>query len=108
MFEIVRYRLKSGRHPFDDWFRSLRDKIAQSRIVARIHQLEAGNLGDYAPVGDGVLELRIHVGAGYRVYVGRYGDIVVVLLCGGDKATQQRDIDRAREHWADWKQRQKQ
>lgn len=106
MFEIVRYRQDSGKYPFDDWLRSLRDRIAQTRILARMRQLEAGNFGDWASVGEGVFELRIHVGAGYRAYVGRHGSVIVVLLCGGDKASQQKDIERAKEFWADWKRRQ--
>ncbi|MFZ0395246.1 MAG: type II toxin-antitoxin system RelE/ParE family toxin [Terracidiphilus sp.] len=106
MFEIVRYRLESGKHPFDEWLQALRDRTAQSRILSRIRQVESGNFGDCAPVGDGVLELRVHVGAGYRAYIGRHGQVMVVLLCGGDKATQQRDIDRAKQYWADWKRRQ--
>lgn len=106
MYEIVRYRVESGKHPFDDWLRSLRDKTAQARILGRIRHLENGNFGDCAPVGEGVAELRIHVGAGYRAYIGRHGATMVILLCGGDKSTQPRDIERAKEYWADWKRRQ--
>lgn len=98
MFEIVRYRAESGKHPFDDWLRSLRDKTAQARILARIRHIEDGNFGDCAPVGEVVLELRIHVGAGYRTYIGRHGSTMVILLCGGDKSTQQRDIERAKDY----------
>jgi putative addiction module killer protein len=57
-------------------------------------------------VGEGILELRIHVGAGYRVYIGRHAAVMVVLLCGGDKSTQSRDIAKAKTFWADWKRRQ--
>ena len=63
-------------------------------------------MGDAKPVGQGVAELRIHVGAGYRIYCGRYGEHWIVLLCGGDKDTQQQDIQRAKTLWAEWKQRQ--
>jgi putative addiction module killer protein len=107
VFEVIRYRLESGKHPFDDWLRSLRDKNAQARILSRIRHLEDGNLGDHAPVGEGVFELRIHMGAGYRTYIGRHGAVLVVLLCGGDKASQPKDIERAKKFWADWKRRQK-
>jgi len=69
-------------------------------------RVEAGNFGDCEPVGDGVTELRIHVGAGYRVYFGRHGKTVVILLCGGDKGSQAADIKRAKDYWADWKRRQ--
>ena len=83
----------------------MKDKIAQVRIRARLRQLESGNFGDYESVGEGVLELRIHVGAGYRVYFGRHGIEIVVLLCVGDKRSQQADIKRAKAMWADWKER---
>lgn len=71
--------------------------------MMRMIQVEAGNLGDCSPVGEGVLELRVHVGAGYRVYCGRSGTRWVVLLCGGDKSSQSIDIHRAKEFWASWK-----
>jgi putative addiction module killer protein len=86
---------------------TLRDKLAKIRIVARLSQVEAGNLGDCQSVGDGVVELRIHVGPGYRVYCGRYGEFWIVLLCGGDKASQVQDITRAKAYWSECKARQK-
>ena len=69
-------------------------------------RLEAGIFGDCESVGDGVFELREHLGAGYRVYFGRHGRLLVVLLCGGEKKTQARDIEAAKSYWADWKRRQ--
>lgn len=78
------------------WFASLRDRQARARILARIRRVSLGNLGDVRPLGEGVLELRVSYGPGYRVYVLRRGARVVVLLGGGDKRTQSRDIDRAR------------
>jgi len=107
VLELIVYEREPGRRPFDEWLSDLRDKTAQARILARLRQVEAGNLGDCATVGEGVLELRVHVGAGYRVYCGRSGDTWVILLSGGDKATQQRDIERAKGFWADWKRRQR-
>ena len=107
MIELLRYKNRDGTVPFADWLGSLRDKVAQARIRVRLRQLEAGNLGDNKPVGDGVLELRIHVGAGYRVYGARHGQSIVLLLCGGDKSSQPTDIRRAKEFWKEWKQRQK-
>ena len=80
--------------------------MAQARIRIRLRQVEAGNFGDCEAVGEGVSELRVHVGAGYRVYFGRHGQTVVVLLCGGDKRTQTNDIKRAKLFWVDWKGRQ--
>ena len=105
MFELRRYKTPNGRVPLSEWMREMKDKIAQARIRARLRQLESGNFGDYEPVGEGVLELRIHVGAGYRVYFGRHGIKIVVLLCAGDKRSQQADIKRAKAMWSDWKER---
>ena len=81
---------------FADWLSRLTDEKAQARIVARIFSAERGNFGDCEPVGDGVSEMRIHVGPGYRVYYTRRGEVVYLLLCGGDKSTQKRDIKRAK------------
>lgn len=82
---------------FDGWLRRLRDAKGKARILARIKSAEAGNFGDCEPVGDGVSEMRVHFGPGYRVYFLREGVVVYVLLCGGDKSTQERDIRRAKE-----------
>ncbi|MFM9912428.1 MAG: type II toxin-antitoxin system RelE/ParE family toxin [Methylophilaceae bacterium] len=71
----------------------------------RFKRVESGNFGDHKPVGDGVSEFRVSVGAGYRVYYGLHGKTLVVLLCGGNKATQQADIKLAKEYWADWKRK---
>ncbi len=106
MIELFRYQDENGREPFSEWLGSMRDKVAQARVRIRLRQMEAGNPGDCEPVGDGVFELRIHVGAGYRVYGGRHGKAVVLLLCGGDKRSQAADIKRAKLMWADWKRRQ--
>jgi putative addiction module killer protein len=80
---------------FTDWFDGLRDRRARDRILARIDRLSLGNPGDVKPVGEGVSELRIDYGPGYRLYFVQRGKTVVVLLCGGDKRTQARDIKRA-------------
>ena len=81
---------------FVDWLDNLRDNRAKARIIARIDRMEMGNFGDVRPVGDGVNELRIHYGTGYRVYFARRGPVVVILLCGGDKKTQRADIAKAK------------
>lgn len=81
---------------FVDWLSDLRDVSARARIAKRIDRIAAGNLGDIKSVGDGVSELRFTFGPGYRVYYTRRGDIVVILLCGGDKGSQIRDIERAK------------
>jgi len=80
---------------FDAWFTRLRDKQAEKRIQARIRRAELGNFGDCAPVGEGVSEMRIHYGPGYRVYFVQFGTQVVVLLAGGDKSSQSKDIELA-------------
>ncbi len=82
---------------FDAWFAGLRDKQAERRIQARIRRAELGNFGDFAPVGEGVSEMRIHYGPGYRVYFAQRGMEIVILLAGGDKSTQGKDIKTALE-----------
>jgi len=82
---------------FSRWLHRLKDDIAVARIVARIRRVELGNLGDCRSVGGGVMEMRVDYGPGYRVYFARQGDAIAILLCGGDKSTQQQDIERARE-----------
>lgn len=88
---------------FSNWLDGLRDRVAVSRIQSRINRLEGGNFGDAEPVGEGVSELRIHHGPGYRLYCWREGEQVVVLLCGGDKSSQKRDIEKAKSLAAGWK-----
>lgn len=80
---------------FNIWLVCLKDKVGRARIVQRIRSAEHGNFGDCEPVGEGVSEMRIHFGPGYRVYYTRRGDVIYLLLCGGDKSSQKRDIKRA-------------
>ena len=80
---------------FDAWLTALKDKLGRARIVHRIRSAEFGNFGDCEPVGEGVSEMRIHFGPGYRVYFTRRGEVVYLLLLGGDKSSQKRDIKRA-------------
>lgn len=89
---------------FGDWFGGLRDMRAKARIDMHLIRLAQGNSGDAQPVGEGISELRIDYGPGYRVYYLRRGPVVVVLLCGGDKGTQARDIALAKELAAQWKE----
>ena len=81
---------------FDVWLQALRDPVGKAGIVGRIRSAEQGNFGDCEPVGDGVYEMRIHCGPGYRVYYTRKGQMVYLLLCGGTKSTQSRDIKQAK------------
>jgi putative addiction module killer protein len=80
---------------FHNWLSDLKDTVAQARIAQRIESAIAGNFGDCGPVGEGVSEMRIHAGAGYRVYFTRIGEVIYLLLVGGNKSTQKRDIKRA-------------
>lgn len=82
---------------FSNWLKSLKDKTGQQRILARLDAAEEGNFGDCQPVGGGVFEMRVHYGPGYRIYWTRRDQVVYLLLVGGDKSTQTRDINRARE-----------
>ncbi|MCL1468329.1 MULTISPECIES: type II toxin-antitoxin system RelE/ParE family toxin [Argonema] len=100
--QIRRYITQDGRVPFAQWLDSLRDPKAKNRIQLRLDRIEEGNLGDCRSVGEGVFELRIDYGPGYRVYFGQIESIIVLLLCGGDKSTQDRDIRKAKEYWADY------
>lgn len=87
---------RAGRAPFWDWLKGLRDIQARARIRTRLDRLVLGNWGDHRALGGGVAELKIDWGPGYRVYVGKIGDTLVLLLCGGDKRTQQQDIELAK------------
>jgi putative addiction module killer protein len=106
VFEVVRYQRDDGSEPYTEWFRRLRDVTAKTSIGKRLRRVQVGNLGDCKPVGEGVSELRVDMGPGYRIYIGVRGSTMVVLLCGGDKSSQSRDIERAKAFWADWKRRQ--
>lgn len=88
---------------FDRWLRKLRDPRAKARIEMRIRRLGLGNPGDVQPVGGGLSEMRIDYGPGYRVYYMQSGAVLIVLLCGGDKRSQQRDINKARSLASEWK-----
>jgi len=84
------------------WINQLRDRRAKAKILVRLDRIANGNYGDVKSVGDGVSELRIKEGKGYRVYFGREGNKVVILLCGGDKSTQQSDIKQAMKYWREY------
>jgi len=105
MFETITYQDSSGNKPYADWLGNLTDKQAKARILVRVNRMAAGNFGDCKPLRDGVQELRIDYGPGYRVYLSKQGPVVVLLLCGGDKSDQSRDIERAIAYLKDWKQR---
>jgi putative addiction module killer protein len=89
---------------FEKWIEKLRDGNAKDRILVRLNRVADGNFGDVRPVGSGISELRIPYGPGYRIYIEQRGETVVLLLCGGDKSTQRRDIQRAKEIAQDFKE----
>ncbi len=104
MIEIVQYETAAGNCPFADWFDDL-DARTAAKVRTAIARIETGNLGDVKPVGEGVSERRIDFGPGYRVYFGQDGQRLVILLVGGTKKRQQRDIDQAKAYWQDYKHR---
>jgi putative addiction module killer protein len=103
MPEIRYYVASSGQEPFADWFADL-EAVARAKVARGIVRLEQGNFSNVKTVGEGVLEYRIDFGPGYRVYFGRDGDALVILLIGGTKKRQQHDIDAAHTYWQDYKQ----
>lgn len=107
MFRVFRYQQENGSEPFTQWVTSLKDRQARARIDMRITRIETGNLGDCKHLKEGVYELRIDHGPGYRVYFGMIGKTAVLLLAGGDKRKQTADIERAMSYLQDFKRRQK-
>ena len=104
--EIRQYETPEGKAPFKEWLFALRDVQARARINTRINRLAFGHFGDCLFVGQGVFELQIHFGPGYRIYFGEEKGILIILLCGGDKSTQGRDIEKAKRYWEDYRGRQ--
>ena len=103
---LIDYETLSGKCPIREWIDELEAPIT-ARIEARIKRIALGNYGDVKPVGDGVSELRIMFGSGYRVYFAQRGNEIIVLLCGGDKSSQTGDIENAKTYWKDFKRRNK-
>lgn len=104
---ILNYVLPSGKVPVEDWLAGLSDAKGRAKVRARINQFRAGNPGKFRMVGPGVMELKVNFGPGYRVYYAKVGDQIILLLCGGDKATQSADIKTASEFLSDYKRRAK-
>jgi putative addiction module killer protein len=97
------YESKKGEQPFKQWIDSLKDTQGADKILLRIRRIQLGNLGDHKYIADGVFELRIQFGPGYRVYFGKIENRVILLLCGGDKRSQDCDIRRALQYWKDYR-----
>ena len=102
---VLTYVKADGSAPFNDWLEALKDRKARAIIRTRINRVRLGNLGDCKSVGEGVNELRIKFGRGYRVYRGREGNTIIILLSGGDKSSQRRDINQAKQYWKDYRRR---
>jgi len=103
--ELRVYVTNEGREPFSEWLASLSDIKARAKIRVRLDRVSLGNIGDFHTVGEGVQELRIDSGPGYRVYFGQEEATIVLLLCGGDKSTQSSDIETAKWYWNEYRRR---
>ena len=103
--QLRNYVTTSGKVPFSDWLLGLKDPVTRARIRQRLDRLSLGQYGDYKSVGDGVYELRLAFGSGYRIYFAQTDDELVILLCAGDKSTQEKDVRTAKLYWNDLKYR---
>lgn len=102
--ELLIYETQTGKKPFEEWMEGLKDKKARIIIKARLDRLGQGNAGLCQTVGYGIYELKIYFGPGYRIYFGQDGRALIILLCGGNKDNQERDIQKANEYWTDYKE----
>ncbi len=100
--QTIFYQDNTGKEPCIEWIESFRDPKTQRRILQRLARIQSGNYGDYKSLKNGVFELRLAFDSGYRVYFGEDGDTIVVLLCDGDKSTQEKDIERAKVYWKEY------
>ncbi|MEL6928190.1 MAG: type II toxin-antitoxin system RelE/ParE family toxin, partial [Cyanobacteria bacterium J06600_6] len=102
---VLTYVTKEGKSPFNNWLNGLKDRKARAIIRTRINRVRLGNLGNCKSLGEGISELKIKFGAGYRVYFGQEGKKIVILLSGGDKSSQEKDIKGAKKYWKDYMER---
>lgn len=102
--KLIDYETTNGEVPIRNWLDGL-DGTISARIEARLKRVAIGNLGDTKPIGQGVSELRLTFGSGYRIYFGQHEDEIIILLCGGDKSSQSDDIEMAKSYWLDFKRR---
>lgn len=105
-WEIEDFRDANGTIPFREWIKRLDPSIGL-RVLDRINRMRDGNFGDYKHTGDGIFELRLHFGSGYRVYYAISGNRIILLLCGGDKSSQKNDIAKAKDYWKFFKEQMK-
>jgi putative addiction module killer protein len=101
-FNIEIYETTNGKRPFEIWIKEIKEIHTRAKILTRLDRLKLGNFGDCKTLQDGVCELRIHYGPEIRVYYGKIGNKVILLLWGGDKGSQERDITKAKEYWKDY------
>ncbi len=100
---VIIYKTEEGVEAYTEYVDSLNDRAAAAKIRVCVTRAELGNLGDHKNIGRGIIEMRIHYGPGYRVYIGRHGNELIVLLCAGDKSSQTKDIQKAKAYWEDYK-----
>ena len=104
MHRIGKYRCANGRVPFDEWFNSIKDIKVRARLLKRLDKILLGNLGEWRSLGGGVYELKEHFNRGFRIYYGMENQTLILLLCGGDKSSQVRDIKKAKQYWQEYKE----
>lgn len=102
--ELRIFRTQIGKEPFVNWLNALKDRIGRANITNRLNRLSLGHYGDCEPVGNGVYELKIHYGPGYRVYFSEQKETIILLLLGGSKRTQEKDIQKAKQFWAEFRE----
>ena len=103
--ELRTYKTKQEKEPFIDWLHSLKDRMGRAHITNRLDRVACGNYGDCESVGDGVYELKVHYGPGYRIYFSEQRETIVLLLLGGSKRTQDKDIKKAKQFWKEYRER---
>ena len=103
--EVIIYETENGVKPLDTWFNSIKDPVVRFKISSRIDRIKTGNLGDWKPLGDGLCELKMHFSSGYRIYYSELDNVILLLLCAGDKGSQSRDIKKAKAYLNDYKER---
>lgn len=104
--EVIIYETVNDVKPIETWYISIKDPVMRFKIASRIDRIKTGNLGDWKSLSDGVSELKLHFSSGYRIYYSELNNVVLLLLCSGDKGYQNRDIKKAKEYLKDYKERQ--
>lgn len=105
-FQLEPFKTDNGKEPFTEWMLSL-NAVTRNRVLARLLRVQTGNFGDYKFLEEGIFELRLCFGSGYRVYFGKVEEVgtIIILFCGGDKGTQKRDIEKAKRYWKQYNER---